>query len=113
MRAGVERDALVVGFPDERLGEIPAAAVVWDPAEVQGLAEAEVFARLITRARALLAAYKVPRRWLIIDAIPLTPAGKPDRLGLTRLVEAGSRSTAEVTSGGPAGPKGGTDGLRP
>jgi long-chain acyl-CoA synthetase len=107
------RDALVVGFPDERLGEIPAAAVVWDPAEVQGLGEAEVLAQVIVRARALLAAYKVPRRWLVIDEIPLTPNGKPDRLGLTRLVAAGSRSTAEVTADRPAGPKGGTDGLRP
>jgi long-chain acyl-CoA synthetase len=107
------RDALVVGFPDERLGEIPAAAVVWDPAQVQGLAEAEVLAQVISAARALLAAYKVPRRWLIIDEIPLTPNGKPDRLGLTRLVAASSRSTAEVTADGPAGSKGGNDGLRP
>jgi acyl-CoA synthetase (AMP-forming)/AMP-acid ligase II len=107
------RDALVVGLPDERLGEIPAAAVVWDPAEVQGLPEADALGQLITRARALLAAYKVPRRWLTVEEIPLTPNGKPDRLGLARLATTTSRSTAEITDSGPAAPEGGTDGLRP
>jgi long-chain acyl-CoA synthetase len=106
------RDAMVVGLPDERLGEVPVAAVVWDPAESRGRAEGDALAEVIARARGLLAAYKVPRRWLSVEEIPLTPNGKPDRRGLARLAAARSRSTAEITESGAAAPERGTDGFR-
>jgi len=114
--SGLVRDAMVVGLPDERLGEIPVAALVWDPAGARGRSEAGALAEVVERARGLLAPYKVPRRWLTVDEIPLTPNGKPDRLGLARLAEARSRSTADITAEKIAGsgplPEGGTDGLR-
>lgn len=106
------RDAMVVGLPDERLGEVPVAAVVWDPAESRGRAEGDALAEVIARARGLLAAYKVPRRWLSVEEIPLTPNGKPDHRGLARLAAARSRSTAEITESDAAAPEGGTDGFR-
>jgi acyl-CoA synthetase (AMP-forming)/AMP-acid ligase II len=86
--------------------------VVWDPAVSLGRAEGDALAEVIARARGLLAAYKVPRRWLSVEEIPLTPNGKPDRRGLARLAAAKSRSTAEITGSGAAAPEGGTDGFR-
>jgi len=111
------RDAMVVGRKDERLGEIPVAALVWNPAATRERSEAEALAEVIERARGLLAAYKVPRRWLTVEAIPLTPNGKPDRLGLARRADAESRSTADITVGAAsaivaARPEGGADGVR-
>jgi acyl-CoA synthetase (AMP-forming)/AMP-acid ligase II len=35
--------------------------------------------------RSLIAGYKIPRRLLIVDAIPLTAAGKPDSKGARAL----------------------------
>jgi acyl-CoA synthetase (AMP-forming)/AMP-acid ligase II len=106
------RDAMVVGLKDERLGEVPVAALVWNRAGARGRSEAAALAEVVGRARDLLAAYKVPRRWLTVEEIPLTPNGKPDRLALARLAEARSRSTADITGSGAAVAEGGTDGLR-
>ncbi|MBV8986662.1 MAG: acyl--CoA ligase [Acidimicrobiia bacterium] len=64
-------DAVVVGVPDDRLGERPVAGVVWagEPHEDE----------LIRELRDLLAAYKVPRQLFALDAVPLTPREKVDR----------------------------------
>jgi acyl-CoA synthetase (AMP-forming)/AMP-acid ligase II len=60
------RDVAVVGIPDERLGEVPVAAVVGnaDPGELD------------SRCRAHLAPYKVPARFVIVDALPRNEVGK-------------------------------------
>jgi long-chain acyl-CoA synthetase len=92
------RDALVVGLPDERLGEIAAAALVFEPGEMRSLAEAEALAQVIAHARDQLAAYKVPRRWLFVNEIPLTPNTKPDRIGLATLAADGARTAAEISA---------------
>ncbi|MSP63221.1 MAG: 2-succinylbenzoate-CoA ligase [Myxococcales bacterium] len=66
-------DAVVVGLPDERWGEVVAAAVVRlggaypDPSELEGL------------ARARLTTAKVPRRWIFIPELPRNANGKVDR----------------------------------
>ena len=66
-------DAAVVGLPDDRWGEVVAAAVVAlkgaypDPAELEDL----------TRAR--LTTAKVPRRWLFLAELPRNANGKVDR----------------------------------
>ena len=64
-------DAVVVGVPDDRLGERPVAGIVWagEPDEDA----------LITELRDGLAAYKVPRQLFALDAVPLTPREKVDR----------------------------------
>jgi long-chain acyl-CoA synthetase len=70
--AGV-RDAAVVGLPDDRLGEVPWAFVVLDPANppVESLA-----ATLEAHCRADLAAYKVPVRFVILAELPRNDVGK-------------------------------------
>jgi fatty-acyl-CoA synthase len=66
-------DASVLGFPDEHYGETVAAAI--RPAAT-GSADADLAGELAEYCRARLAAYKVPIRWLITDAFPLTASGK-------------------------------------
>jgi acyl-CoA synthetase (AMP-forming)/AMP-acid ligase II len=60
------RDVAVVGAPDERLGEVPVAFVVGDVDD----------GRLAARCRAELAPYKVPARFVPIDALPRNAVGK-------------------------------------
>jgi long-chain acyl-CoA synthetase len=64
-------DAVVVGLPDDRLGERPVAGIVWagQPNE----------AALLEELRRSLAAYKVPRQLFSMEAVPLTPRDKIDR----------------------------------
>lgn len=62
--------AAVVGMPDERLGEVACAFVVRLPDSA--LSEEEI----IAWCRERLANYKVPRRVLFRDALPLNAAGK-------------------------------------
>ena len=70
--AGVS-DAAVVGLPDERWGEVVAAAVVCvggaslDSGELEGLTGAH------------LTTAKVPRRWLFLRELPRNANGKVDR----------------------------------
>jgi acyl-CoA synthetase (AMP-forming)/AMP-acid ligase II len=70
-------DAVVVGVPDERLGERPVAGIVWtgEPDE----------AALLAQLREELAAYKVPRELFALDSVPLTPRDKVDRKRATAL----------------------------
>jgi fatty-acyl-CoA synthase len=62
--------AAVVGVPDERWGEAAVAVVRPAPGRSPTGAELETF------LRARLAAFKVPRRWLVVDTLPLTASGK-------------------------------------
>ena len=63
-------EASVIGLPDERLGEIPVAAV--------RLAEGATLrsAKLPAWAKARLADYKVPKRFLAVDELPRTGTNK-------------------------------------
>jgi fatty-acyl-CoA synthase len=64
------QDAAVVGLPDATWGEVGAACVVLrQPGSVTG---EELAAFLSER----LAHYKIPRRWLFVDALPRTAYGK-------------------------------------
>ncbi len=74
-------DSVVTGLPDERLGEIPVAVV--DVEADSGLDADEIRARL----RDHLAPYEIPRR-IVVDAVPRTEGGKPDRERARELVEA-------------------------
>lgn len=68
----VER-AVVFGLPDERLGEIVAAAV-----QTQ-LADGRLKEDLTCFLREQTAAYKIPERWFVVDEFPCTPTGKVQR----------------------------------
>jgi acyl-CoA synthetase (AMP-forming)/AMP-acid ligase II len=66
-------DAIVVGVPDDRFGERVALVVrPRDPADAPTLESIQ------EHCRALVAGYKVPRQLLLVEAIPMTAAGKPD-----------------------------------
>jgi fatty-acyl-CoA synthase len=75
---GAVRDAVVVGVPDERFGEVICAWI--EPAPDAVVDEAE----LIAHVKGRLAGYKAPRRVLTIDSIGRSPAGKVDYARLRR-----------------------------
>jgi len=64
-------DAVCFGIADEKYGELVGAAVT-----LSGAADERA---LIDHCRAHLAAYKVPERVYVLDAIPRTPTGKVQR----------------------------------
>ncbi len=68
--------AVAFAVPDARLGEDVAAAVVARPGLLPSQGELRRFVSL------RLADYKVPRQVLVLDAIPLGPTGKLQRIGL-------------------------------
>jgi acyl-CoA synthetase (AMP-forming)/AMP-acid ligase II len=66
----------VVGVPDERLGEVGVAFVVPKPGR-------QVDARELVRwCRERLANFKVPRRVIVVDALPTNPSGKVMKFAL-------------------------------
>jgi fatty-acyl-CoA synthase len=73
-------EAAVIGVPDPRWGEVGLAAVVRRAAVDAG--------ELSGWLRDRLAAFKVPRHWRFVDALPRTASGKVSRAGLAELVAA-------------------------
>jgi hypothetical protein len=67
--------AVVFAMPEKILGQDVAAAVVLRDAHVS-----EKQLRQFVAAR--LVHFKVPRRILALDALPLGPTGKPERIGV-------------------------------
>ena len=65
-------DVVVVGVPDERWGEMVVALV--QAGEGSDLDEAA----LASHCREALAGYKVPKRFLVLDTLRRSPAGKAD-----------------------------------
>lgn len=63
-------DVAVVGIPDEAQGERVVGAVVLEPGHAYDEEEVREF------ARSVLAAYKVPRRLVVIDELPRSLIGK-------------------------------------
>jgi acyl-CoA synthetase (AMP-forming)/AMP-acid ligase II len=63
-------DCVVVGVPDERVGERVVALVRVAHGPVVDEAE------LATWCRSRMAGYKLPRRFLFVDALPRSAAGK-------------------------------------
>lgn len=83
----VVSDALVVGLPDERWGQIVAALIVASP---QGRAHASSMnaAALSEALSESLAPWEKVRRIAVVDELPTTPTGKPDPLAATEIVTA-------------------------
>lgn len=65
--------AVVVGLPDATFGEAVAAAVVLDPGQAVTWPDLEHW------CRTHLANYKVPKRWVQLDRLPILGVGKVDR----------------------------------
>lgn len=79
LRAAGAGDAVVLGLPHPRLGEVVCAVVDGGP----GLPT------LRAHVRSALRAAERPRVWFAASPLPRTPAGKPDRGGLQAAAAAG------------------------
>jgi long-chain acyl-CoA synthetase len=71
------RGTAIVGAPDDRTGERLVAFVAAEPA----LPEAALRSHLEGR----LAPYMIPAEFRLVDALPMTPAAKLDRMALRRM----------------------------
>ena len=63
-------DCVVVGVPDERFGELVVAVVQVTDGDAPDEAE------MVAWCRARMAGYKAPRRFLFVDSLPRSAAGK-------------------------------------
>ncbi|MDT4927025.1 MAG: acyl-CoA synthetase [Pseudonocardiales bacterium] len=86
----IER-AVVVGMPDERLGERGCACVVLRPG--QRLELTELVGRL---TGAGLATYKLPERLEIVERLPMTASGKVQKHELVRRIQDLDRSSQQA-----------------
>lgn len=66
------REAAIVGYPDDTLGERVCAVVALQPGATLDLAGLVAFLRTEKK----VAAYKLPERLLVVDALPRNPVGK-------------------------------------
>jgi long-chain acyl-CoA synthetase len=77
-------EAAVVALPDDRLGQVPAAAVELRP----GTSAPDV-AELIAACRQVLTPYEVPVHVAILEELPRTPSHKVSRADLAKLLTDG------------------------
>lgn len=67
-------DVAVVGFPDQRLSEVPVAYVTRIKESDPNATVTED--ALLDRLRGRIASYKIPRAIIFLDEMPMTPSGK-------------------------------------
>jgi len=75
-------EAAVVGLPDTRLGQVPAAAL-----ELKSGAPRPTDKELYEHARRELVVHHVPAHFIIVDALPRTTSMKVDLVAVKRLFE--------------------------
>jgi len=75
-------ECAVLPWPDEHLGQVGWAAVV--------VRRPVVERELREHCRARLAGFKVPRRFVLVDALPRNAGGKMDRAALRGLLQRGT-----------------------
>ena len=73
-------DIAVVSRGDSRWGHVPVAAIV-------PRGERPMAVELDRWSRSRLAPFKVPRRWLVFQALPRSATGKIDRLAVRKMIE--------------------------
>jgi len=77
--------AVVFGQPDQRLGEVVCAAIQIRPGSEQPTVE-----ELRNFCRERMAPHKVPARWFIADAFPMTGSGKIQKFRMAEFAKSGS-----------------------
>src|SRR5581483_8389178 len=82
-------EAAVVGMPDDRLGQVPVAAIRRAPGTDVTAADLEAW------ARQRLAPYKVPVRFEFVDDLPRTGTSKVRREAVKALLEGAERPGLE------------------
>ncbi|MGW4689022.1 class I adenylate-forming enzyme family protein [Streptomyces sp. NPDC004244] len=87
-------DCVVVGWPDPVHGAVVWAGIVLREPTAPGRSDA--LDSIVARANERLAPFERIRRAEVIDAVPRTPVGKPERRGLRRTVHA--RAAAETAA---------------
>ncbi|WFE41073.1 amino acid adenylation domain-containing protein [Micromonospora sp. WMMD998] len=88
-------DAAVVVAGDAESGRFLVAALVAPP-------EAGLVGEVRALAARSLPAYAVPKRWVVLDALPLTANGKVDARAILRLSEEGHAAPPAPTPPGPS-----------
>jgi fatty-acyl-CoA synthase len=103
------KDVAVVGVPDEKWGEVGVAFVVWReeergeekiPMNGEEGGGAAVGAELAGFVSTRLAKYKIPREFVLVDALPRTPYGKVVKSDL-RLSYLSKKSSSSASSSPP------------
>jgi acyl-CoA synthetase (AMP-forming)/AMP-acid ligase II len=94
------RQAVVVGYPDERLGERVAACVI-------ATAPFDLDACRAWFADQGIARFKTPERVVRVDAFPLLSLGKPDREALRTHIGRAGAAAGSPTPATPGPPSGG------
>ncbi|MFD8416645.1 class I adenylate-forming enzyme family protein [Streptomyces sp. NPDC059650] len=85
-------DCIVVGWPDPVHGALVWAGIVLRDPTTPG--PADVLEAIVTRANERLAPFEQIRRVEIVDSVPRTPVGKPERRALRRTVHAKAAAEA-------------------
>jgi O-succinylbenzoic acid--CoA ligase len=75
-------EAVVVGTPDDQWGQVVSAAVVPHPGAASGGSATPTVTAVREQLRGILPSHALPRRLLVLTAIPLRGPGKPDRLAV-------------------------------
>jgi len=82
------RDAAIVPVEDATWGEVAVAFVVMEDRQscLSGQAGSPVLQELEAYLATRIARYKLPRRWVFVDALPRTPYGKVVKADLRKLL---------------------------
>jgi acyl-CoA synthetase (AMP-forming)/AMP-acid ligase II len=80
------RDVVVVGIPDQVLGQRVAALVQLAGEPVRGAVRDVLVCDILAYAKRQLADYKVPERLEVVARIPTTTLGKVDRASAVALI---------------------------
>ncbi len=70
------REAAVIGVPDARLGEVPAAFIVRD--DGASITETDI----VEACKGRIASFKIPQHIFFVSALPMTPSGKVRKVEL-------------------------------
>ena len=72
------KDAAVVGYPDERMAEVPVAFII---TEKDSSIDSEFIINAMTGK---IASFKIPRHTIIVDEFPMTSSGKIRKVELRK-----------------------------